>query len=252
MSEAPGPTTFDSFTHVFRPGSGEPAHGAPRRRTLVLLHGTGGDENDLLPLGAMIDPSANVLSPRGRVLENGMPRFFERIAEGVFNLDDVRRRADELTHWLDAAAARYDVDRDMFIAVGFSNGANVAAAAMIQRPGAFAGAILIRAMHTIDPPATPSLSLAASSKGEGSEPPASSPSSSSFASSSSAALLLTGDSDPIVSAASANKLAAALTAAGVAVDHRRLPSGHSLTRYDVDAASTWLGTVSGHGRPSPS
>ncbi len=220
---AAAPVTVDTYTHIFRPGAGEPAHGAPRRRTLVLLHGTGGDENDLLPLGPMIDPSANILSPRGRVLENGAPRFFKRFAEGVFDLEDVRRRADELVQWLDAAAARYDAAREQFIAVGFSNGANVAAAAMIQRPGALAGAILIRAMHTIDPAAAS---------------PASSHS----------ALILTGDSDPIVSAESANKLATALTTAGVSVDHRRVPSGHTLTRYDVDAALSWLGTLSGQRR----
>jgi len=228
MSEAAGaPVTVDTFTHVFQPGAGEPAHGAPRRRTLVVLHGTGGDENDLLPLGPMIDPSANVLSPRGRVLENGAPRFFRRFAEGVFDLEDVRRRADELTRWLDAAAANYALDRDLLLAVGFSNGANVAAAAMILRPGAFAGAILIRAMHTID--AVPQTRPRPAARA--------------------AALLLTGDADPIVSAASADKLAAALTASGVTVDHRRIPSGHTLTRSDVDAAATWLGTVSGHGRP---
>lgn len=205
-------TTPDLFTHVFRPGSST--------RTLVLLHGTGGDENDLLPLAPMLDPTASILSPRGNVLENGMPRFFRRFAEGVFDLDDVRRRARELTLWLDAVADHYQLDRAQFVAAGFSNGANIAAAMLILNPTALRGAILIRAMHTIDASSTP---LAPSSS----------------------ALLLTGDSDHIVSRASADNLEAALASAGVGVDHRRLPTGHTLTRYDVDAAATWLASLGG-------
>jgi phospholipase/carboxylesterase len=206
----PAALPIDAFTHIFQRG--------PSARTLVLLHGTGGDENDLLPLGPMLDPSASVLSPRGRVLENGMPRFFKRFAEGVFDLDDVRRRALELSAWLDGASAHYGLDRANFVGAGFSNGANIASAMMIEHRSALAGAILIRAMHTIDP--------------QGAPPPASSLGP--------AALLLTGDADPIVSAKSADGLEAALRGAGVRVDHRRVPAGHTLTRADVDAGAAWL------------
>jgi phospholipase/carboxylesterase len=202
--------TVETFTHVHRPGSS--------RRTLVLLHGTGGDEHDLLPLAGMLDPGAGVLSPRGRVLENGMPRFFKRFAEGVFDLEDVRRRAVELGAWLDAAAAHYGLDRDAMVATGFSNGANVAAAMMIERPGSLRAGILIRAMHTIDPfPGSPARAGDAA-----------------------AALVLTGESDPIVSRSSADKLETALRTAGVAVDHRRLPAGHTLSKTDVELAAAWL------------
>lgn len=223
MSEAASDVTVGMFTHVFRAGAGGRVGGGGGGRTLVLLHGTGGDENDLLPLAPMLDAGAAVLSPRGRVLENGMPRFFKRFAEGVFDLDDVRRRARELSLWLDAAAGHYGLDRAGFVAAGFSNGANVAAAMMIQRPGALAGGILIRAMHTIDAAEGTPTSAKAGSAGS--------------------ALLLTGDSDPIVSRESADKLEAALAGAGVGVDHRRLPAGHSLTRSDVDAAAAWLGSL---------
>src|SRR5918994_7323983 len=107
------------FVHRFLPG-------APERPVLLLLHGTGGDENDLLPLGEALLPGAARLSPRGKVLENGMPRFFRRLAEGVFDLDDLRRRTHELADFVAAAAAAYGFDRAKVFAVGYSNGANIA------------------------------------------------------------------------------------------------------------------------------
>jgi phospholipase/carboxylesterase len=124
--------------------------GRPEERPLLLLHGTGGDENDLIPLARMIAPTASLLSPRGKVLENGMPRFFRRLAEGVFDEDDVRRRANELADFLTNARARYDVASP--IALGYSNGANVAAAVLLLRPSELAGAILLRAMPPLAHP----------------------------------------------------------------------------------------------------
>src|SRR6266508_4342164 len=91
-----------SFVHRYEPGT----PGAP---TLLLLHGTGGDENDLVPLANELMPGAAVLSPRGRVLEHGMPRFFRRLAEGVFDLDDLRARTTELAEFVDEARATYDL-----------------------------------------------------------------------------------------------------------------------------------------------
>src|SRR5690606_34628251 len=108
-------------------------------RTLLLLHGTGGNENDLLPLANHIDPSANVLSVRGNVLENGMPRFFRRLAEGVFDEEDLIFRTKELNEFLDEAAEKYEFDRNNIIAVGYSNGANIAASLLFHYENALKG-----------------------------------------------------------------------------------------------------------------
>src|SRR6187397_432273 len=135
------------FEHRFVPARPDGAGRPP----LLLLHGTGGDESDLLPLGEALAPGAAVLSPRGNVLENGMPRFFRRLAEGVFDEEDVIRRAHELADFVGAAAARHGFDPKRVIAVGYSNGANIAAAILLLRPGALAGAVLFRAMVPLVP-----------------------------------------------------------------------------------------------------
>lgn len=127
--------------HVFLPAD-DPAAGPP----LLLLHGTGGNEYDLLPLRDRLSPSAAVLSVRGTVLENGMPRFFRRMSEGVFDEEDLRRRADELAEFVVMASAVYGIEDRSLIAVGFSNGANIASAMLLQRPGLLAGAVLLAAM----------------------------------------------------------------------------------------------------------
>jgi phospholipase/carboxylesterase len=127
--------------HVFIPAD-EPAAGAP----LLLLHGTGGDEHDLLPLREELSPGAAVLSVRGAVTENGMPRFFRRLREGVFDEDDLRRRADELAAFVADASAEYAIAEGALVAVGFSNGANIASALMLRRPGLLRAAVLLSAM----------------------------------------------------------------------------------------------------------
>ena len=114
------------FIHDFVPGSSS--------RTLLLLHGTGGNERDLIPLGRELDPNAALLSPRGKVLENGMPRFFRRLAEGVFDLEDLKYRTNELADFVTAAAQHYRFSSDQLVAVGYSNGANVAASMLLLRP----------------------------------------------------------------------------------------------------------------------
>ena len=124
--------------HVWVPGTGGPP--------LLLLHGTGGDEHDLLPLREHLAPDAPVLSPRGTVLENGMPRFFRRLQEGVFDEDDLRARVDELAAFLAEAETEHDVAAGSWVAVGFSNGANIASALLFRRPEALAGAVLLAAM----------------------------------------------------------------------------------------------------------
>lgn len=135
--------------HVYLPAEGEPT-GPP----LLLLHGTGGDEHDLLPLRGHLSPDAAVLSARGTVLENGMPRFFRRLREGVFDEDDLRRRTDELADFVLSASGLYGIEPGSLVAVGFSNGANIASAMLFQRPDVLAGAVLIAAMVPYaDPPA---------------------------------------------------------------------------------------------------
>jgi phospholipase/carboxylesterase len=131
------------FIHRFEKGQ-------PEKRPLLLLHGTGGDENDLIPLARMITPTAALLSPRGKVLENGMPRFFRRLAEGVLDEDDVRRRANELADFITNARERYGMASP--IALGYSNGANIGAAVLLLRPSVLAGAILLRAMPPLAHP----------------------------------------------------------------------------------------------------
>ena len=193
------------FIHRFVPGESA----AP----LLLLHGTGGDENDLLPLGQAIAPGRALLSPRGQVLENGMPRFFRRLAEGVFDEGDVRERAGDLARFVAAASADYKLAKP--IAVGFSNGANIAAAMLFLHPGVLAGAILIRAMVPLKTP--PAADLAGTP-----------------------VLLLSGSSDPIIPLANAARLAEMLRQAKATVTHETLPTGHGLTQNDAAVAKEWL------------
>jgi phospholipase/carboxylesterase len=199
-----------SFIHRYQPASVDGV--AP----LLLLHGTGGDETDLLPLGAALAPGAALLSPRGRVLEHGMPRFFRRLAEGVFDEDDVRRRAAELGEFVTEARQRYGLAAP--VAVGFSNGANIAAALLLTRPGVLSGAVLLRAMVPLARPPVADL--------QGTP-----------------VLVLSGATDPIVPAGNAARLAAMLSDANAAVTHRILPSGHQLGQADVVISRDWLANL---------
>jgi predicted esterase len=198
-----------SFVHRYEPGS---APGAP---TLLLLHGTGGDENDLVPLASELLPGAGVLSPRGRVLEHGMPRFFRRLAEGVFDLDDLRLRTAELADFVAAAAGHYGFEATQVVAVGFSNGANIASSLLLLRPGVLAGAVLFRAMVPIEPETMPTQA-------------------------GTRVLVSNGRTDPLVSIADTERLAALLRAAGAAVTVAWQAGGHNLTRGDLTSARAWL------------
>jgi Predicted esterase len=151
------------FIHEFVPGTSN--------RTLLLLHGTGGNERDLIPLGRELDPSAALLSPRGKVLENGMPRFFRRLAEGVFDLEDLEKRTNELADFVAAAAQHYGFASDNIVAVGYSNGANIAASMLLLRPEMLRGAVLFRAMVPLIPESLPDLSSVRVWIGAGSEDP---------------------------------------------------------------------------------
>jgi phospholipase/carboxylesterase len=197
-----------TFIHRFVPGERGDA------RPLLLLHGTGGDENDLVPLGRTVAPGAPLLSPRGKVLEHGMPRFFRRLAEGVFDEADVRARAHELADFVAAAGEHYGLAPP--IALGYSNGANIAAAVMLLRPEALAGGILLRAMPPL-------------ANAEATEVLAGKP-----------VLIVSGQRDPIAAPANAARLAAMLERAGAQVDQRVMPGGHELSQADVTTARAWL------------
>jgi phospholipase/carboxylesterase len=207
-----------SFTHRFEPGQHTDA--VP----LLLLHGTGGNENDLIEFGRRIAPMSPLLAPRGKVLENGMPRFFRRFAEGVFDEEDIRNRAAELADFVAAARARYGLAAP--VALGFSNGANIAAAVLLLHPDALAGAILLRAMVSLAVP--PRADLTAKP-----------------------VLMISGQLDPIIPTENALRLAAMLKERGADVRHETLPAGHGLSQQDIDIASEWLLRVAGPLTPAP-
>lgn len=183
---------------------------------LLLLHGTGGDENDLLPLGAQLLPGAAMIAPRGDVSEHGMPRFFRRLAEGVFDEADVIRAADKLAAFVTGAREAHGLGAP--IAVGYSNGANVAAAMLLLQPQVLAGAVLLRAMRPLSQPPTAGID----------ETPV---------------LIVSGALDPIVPAANADALEADLARAGARVEKVVVPASHGLTADDLARAGAWLAKV---------
>src|SRR5881392_274322 len=198
------------FIHEFVPGNSS--------RTLLLLHGTGGNERDLLPLGRELGPDASLLSPRGKILENGMPRFFRRLAEGVFDLEDLKTRTNELADFVAAAVRHYKLAADHIVGVGYSNGANIAASMLLLRPEIMRGAILFRAMVPLNPDTLPDLSSVGVWIGG-------------------------GDNDPIVPASETKRLAELFRRAGADVTIHFATAGHGLTNDDLEAARHWLGEL---------
>ena len=200
-------SAVDAFTHRYEPGSG-PA-------TLLLLHGTGGDEHQLVDLGRRLAPEAALLSPRGQVLEGGVaPRFFARRGVGDLDLEDLRRRGDELAAWVAEACAHYGRDPGRVIALGYSNGANIAVELLFRHGGTLRGAALLRPMLPYRPDEP--LSLA------GTE-----------------VLIASGDADPYSSPQQIEELAELLAAGGAEVQVSRQPVGHELTQGDLDALAAW-------------
>jgi phospholipase/carboxylesterase len=199
-------TTLD-FAHEFVPGRSE--------RTLLVLHGTGGNEHDLIPLGREIDPDAAILSPRGKILENGMPRFFRRLAEGIFDEEDLRKRTHELAEFVGAAAKYYGFAADHVLAVGYSNGANIAASMLLLRPEILRAAVLFRAMVPLMPEKSPDLSSVRVWIGAGNQ-------------------------DPIIQTSETERLVELLRAAGADVTLRFSNAGHGLITVDVETARAWV------------
>ncbi|MEY3898303.1 MAG: hypothetical protein RLZZ214_3824 [Verrucomicrobiota bacterium] len=202
-------TSLD-FIHRFVPAAGGVS--AP---TLLLLHGTGGNEHDLIELGHSLALDANLLSPRGKISENGMPRFFRRLAEGVFDEADLIHRTHELADFIAAAAEHYGFPPDTITAVGYSNGANIAASMLLLRPEVLSRAVLLRAMVPLIPEKPPEL---AGTK----------------------VFLASGLSDPILPIDNARRLAAMLRDAGAEVSFHESNTGHQLTSAELDTARLWL------------
>lgn len=186
--------------------------------TLLLLHGTGGNELDLLPLAGMVDDEANVLSVRGNVLENGMPRFFRRLAEGVFDVEDLIFRTKELNEFLDEAAEKYGFDRDNIIAIGYSNGANIAASLLFHYQNALKGAILHHPMVPRKGIELPDLS-------------------------GKSVFIAAGKNDPICSPMESVELQTLLEKANAKVELHWENRGHQLTMQEVEAAANWYQKV---------
>jgi len=188
--------------------------------TLLLLHGTGGDEHDLVPLGRMLHPTANLLSPRGKVLEGGMPRFFRRLAMGVFDVDDLKARADDLLTFVDRAATSYGFDRSRVVVLGYSNGANIAAGMLLSTDRPFAGAALLHAMVPFETDMRPDLSGLR-------------------------VLLTGGRRDQMIAPASTEQLSEMLMSAGADVTLHWEPGGHELTHAEVEVVKGWLEKLAG-------
>jgi predicted esterase len=195
------------FIHKYIPAT------RPDAPTLLLLHGTGGNEDDLVPLGQQLLPGASLLSPRGKVLEQGMPRFFRRLAEGVFDLPDLIARTHELADFVDEFKASHQLGR--IVAVGFSNGANIAGSMLLIRPATLVGAVLFRAMVPLVPDALPDLRNRR-------------------------VLLTSGTHDPLIGREDATNLCQLLERSGATVLHRWIEGGHQLTREDLLVARQWL------------
>ena len=200
------------FAHRFLPGEDDSG------LTLLMLHGTGGNEDDLIPLGRELAPTAAILSPRGKVLEFGAPRFFRRLAEGVFDHEDLVLRTHELAGFVEAASEEYGFDRSGLVAAGYSNGANIAASLILLHPGLLRAAVLFRAMVPFEPEVTPDLSGMP-------------------------IFMASGRRDQMIPPDNSQKLADILGEAGADVDIRWRDTGHGLTYEEVEEARTWLSRV---------
>jgi phospholipase/carboxylesterase len=196
------------FEHVLAPGNGN--------KTLLLLHGTGGDEHQLVDLGRRLLPDAALLSPRGQVLENGVaPRFFRRHGLGQFDIPDLLERTDELAEFVRSAVDAYELDPTNVTALGYSNGANIAASLLLRQPDVLSGAALIRATLPYEPETQPELS-------------------------GTRVLLLSGRSDPLVPLEQSERLAAVLRSGGADVTHRVADDGHELLQPELAELASWL------------
>ena len=207
------PAPLESHVHLFEPARDGGGGGAPR--TLVLLHGTGDDERGFAAFGRLLDPDAALLSVRGNVREGGMNRFFRRLAEGVYDMDDLARRTRGLAAFLEAAFAAYGVERGGAVAVGYSNGANILAALLFERPDLVRRAALLHPLIPFEPPASPGLAGAR-------------------------VLITAGARDPICPPDQSRALHRYFLANGAAGELVMGPGGHGIEPDEVAAVRRWL------------
>jgi predicted esterase len=198
-----------SFVHRWEPGTDAKAP------TLLLLHGTGGSEHDLIDLGHSLAPGAGLLSPRGKISENGLARFFRRLAEGVFDLEDLKLQTAALAAFVETAAQVYGFDPRRVVALGYSNGANIAASLLLSGFPTLAGAALLHPMVPFEPAPVPKLGGIS-------------------------VLVTAGRQDPMVPETLTNRLVELLTAGGAAVETHWQPGGHNLTRAELEFVHTWM------------
>lgn len=200
------------YDYRFEPGSHS---GGPGRKVLLLLHGTGGNEHSLIPVARLIAPDADLLAPRGNVPENGALRYFRRIAEGVLDLEDLKLRTGQLGEFVRAAVKKHGFDAGQVVAVGYSNGANIAASLMLTQPTALRHAVMLRAMLPFEPASTPDLA-------------------------GSSALIVAGTSDQLIPQANTERLASIMREAGCKLELQWLDTGHGLVQEDSTLAREYL------------
>ena len=210
-----GTETSDFIHRYLGPTSGNPA---VKKTTLLVLHGTGGDENDMIPLAQALLPGAGIISPRGNVLENGAPRFFRRLAAGVLDQDDLAFRTGELASFVESAIDGYRLTGNQIIAVGFSNGANIAVSMLFRNPGLLRGAILLSPLLPFEPEVLPDLA-------------------------GTSVFIGAGRLDPLVYSGQIERLAELMTSAGADVQLHWENAGHTITQDELVAAQSWLGEV---------
>ncbi len=201
------------FIHKFIPSTAD-----DNKTTLVLLHGTGGNEEDLIPIGQFLAPDAALLGIRGKVLEGAMPRFFQRLSEGVFDEADLIFRTHELARFIEDAAKMYALNPERLVAVGYSNGANIAASLLLLEPTILSAAVLFRSMLPLNPEKLPALHEKH-------------------------VLMQSGRLDPIIPASNSERLAELLKQAGAEVALNWQNTGHGLTNPEFVTAKKWLETV---------
>jgi phospholipase/carboxylesterase len=210
-----------SFRHVYRSATASVPY------SLLLLHGTGGDENDLVPLAEAILPGAGIISPRGQVIENGAPRFFRRFAEGVLDVDDWRERSQDLADFVASICAQHKISPQTLLALGYSNGANIAQGLLLLRPEVLGGAVLLRPMFITDD--IPASELAGRP-----------------------ILLLGGSHDPIIPAGDLPQVAQQLSKRGAHVTVKTVQASHGLVGNDITLARQWLASRDGSRAGDPS